>query len=260
MSFYKDGCPDCGGFSFVDDYRQGDTICTQCGLVVQERFIVDDYFYNATSYEDHEEIMYPDEGYNYSNYNIHRKMEAACIQLSVPQSIQDAARTMFDTVRKNKCFKGNPLNALVGCCIYLSYNTSSCLGISREMKDICIPLGIDMSSFHKTLKSVYDILPHLSREIVSNTNSDGILRKIQTIECIPENMRWSVKKEVDILESIRQKNNILMGSSPSVINYVLIYVACEILNIAVDKKKFIEDANISRATLDKHTRLVRQYR
>jgi TFIIB zinc-binding len=29
-------CPDCGGHRFVEDYRQGDTVCSDCGLVVAE--------------------------------------------------------------------------------------------------------------------------------------------------------------------------------------------------------------------------------
>ena len=51
---------------------------------------------------------------------------------------------------------------------------------------------------------------------------------------------------------------IMMGSPPQVVNIVLVFVACAALAITVPKAGYLEEVKVSRATLDKYVKLLRE--
>jgi transcription initiation factor TFIIIB Brf1 subunit/transcription initiation factor TFIIB len=255
MSFWKSGCPDCGGYAFVDVYSDGDTICTQCGLVVQERIIVDDYFYNLRSFEDHEEIATePTIAYN---KDVDKKFKAINEHMLLPSSILQIAGDIFNTIREKQRFKGQVLDNVIACSFYIAMQQHGVQGVSRSVREMCNALGLDMSVFTKTLKVIYDICPQFNNPTKNASVSiDNLYRQIQSINVIPNDRIWDIKKEVHILDNVRIKRCVLMGSPPSVVNSILIFVACQKLGITLDKKQYIIEANICKATLDKHIRRI----
>ena len=250
MSYQLNGCPDCKGFAFVEKKREGDTVCIECGLVLQERNIEDNTFYNPNFYEDHEEVFQEEQ----RNYDAENKMKQFAIYLQLPDSITNDSIHLFRKIREIQHFRGNVLNAVLACSLYIVCNTTQLRGFTRNSKEVYDRLGIKMQTFHTTLRSIYDMLPHLNNQMKVVKQTHSLMRQIRL--SVPEEKWKVVVKMVEELDERRISLKALLGSPPSVVNAVLIYVACEKLKIPIDKLLYIEQMKISRPTLDKHSRLI----
>jgi len=249
MSHFHTGCPDCGGFSFVDVHHEGDTVCTNCGLVVQERNIEDSIFYNQHSFDDHEELTSHEP--KTRNFESDKKLRMFVNTLFLPDIVEKNANDLFQKIRALHAFRGQPLQAIMACTIYMSCNL---LQMSRDAKEIYEPLGINLHVFHKALKNIYELLPEVNMQMKRIQEDDIIVRQVQQL--VPNEKKWTVIRLVKHLDGKRKDKSILMGSPPSVVNAILIFIACEKLKININKTEYLLQARVSRATLDKHTRTI----
>lgn len=255
MSFYKHGCSDCHGFSFVTNYAEGDVVCTTCGLIQQGCITVDTYFYNPSSnaYTALVDVFLEKQ----FNADIDGKLKHVVSRIQLSDHLANEANQVFNMVREKYSFRGAPLNAAIVSAIYIACNIQHTNGISRDAKELCIATGVDFQIFSKVLKHIYELLPEIHHQMQSIKESDTLTRQIQSILIIPDNMAFDVSKEVKKLDTIRKNKLLLMGSPPNVVNAVLIYVACNVLNIKIHKTTYVTQVNISRATLDKYFKLLR---
>lgn len=206
---------------------------------------MDDFFYNITSSEDHEQEPVHDKPTD----TVTARFRVMCTHLAVPTNIERSASVIFQEVVSIQKFRGEPLLAMMGSSLYVAFNLQ---GFSRDAKELCTPLGIDYHVFTRTLKVMYEILPDIARRMSIISQDDSVLRQVQSITDIPLTRTWEVIKEVRVLESVRKAHKILLGSPPAIINAILIYKACTNLGMSLNKCKYVDDAQISRATLEKH--------
>lgn len=252
MSHQPNECSDCRSHQFVTNYREGDIICTNCGLVQQERILVDDVFYNPTSYDENNILQ---EDFSLSESPVTKIKEVFGSCLTVPTIVEEEASRFLKDILRMYRFKGQPLRAAVACSVYISFNNQTSSIFKRDAKEIYKPLGIDAQVFNKTLRQIYKLLPNIKNSSIQDqSNSSSLIRQIQKSSSIAPYQKWDIAKEVHKLERYKNANNVMLGSPPHVVNVVLIFVACNKLNISLDKALYVEEMKICRATLDKHVK------
>ena len=250
MAYYQTGCPGCRQYRFVENSHDGDVTCTSCGLVVESHMLV------SPLYCDHSEIMLQFETQGKvekkKNREIDNKVQACCVHLNLPESVQENVFKMFQTVRQAKCFRGHSLDAVIGAVIYVSCRQC----IPRAATEIHTPLGINANAFNKALKVLCHLFPDLTQTSHAINESDSIIRQIRRIDDIPDNHIWKIARQVESINIKRLTCNMLLGSPPCVVNAVLIYFVCQKMGIKLNKTKYVATAALSRATLDKHVRSI----
>lgn len=257
MAYYKKGCGDCHGFEFVTNYKEGDVICTNCGLIQEGCIIVDSAFYNPGSFL--QQFPAPQqELVKETNYDSIDKLKVLVVMASIPETIGQEAERIFESVRQKYAFRGTPLKAAMLSCVYIACNLQHVEGVSRNAAELCVACGLDAQVFSKVLKHVCDIVPHLATKMCAVKETDVLTRHMQGLEDIPQARKWDVRKETGRLDAIRRSYGLMMGSPPNVVNAVLIFVACVALGIPLEKPAFLGVTGISKATLDKYVRLFRE--
>ena len=256
MSFYRTGCTDCGSFNFVTVYCEGDIVCTGCGLVQAGCIVEDRAFYNPNCLSSGA----PVDAVQLKQYNaeIDNKLKYFASHLRLNEHIEAEANTIFKAVRDKYSFRGAPLNCAIVGSIYIACNVQNTVGVSRDTKELCTAIGIDVQAFHKVLKHMYELLPEVHAQMQSVKEGDTLTRQIQSIDSIPLERTIEVAKEVRRLDSIRRNKLLLMGSPPVVVNAVLVFVACLTLKLKLHKTTYVAEVKVSRATLDKYVRLLRE--
>jgi transcription initiation factor TFIIIB Brf1 subunit/transcription initiation factor TFIIB len=256
MAYYKKGCADCHGFSFVTNYKEGDVICTGCGLVQEGCIVMDDAFYNPNSFAQ----QFPaatQEMTKETNYLSLDKLNVLVAMVSVPEAIGQEAERIFESVRQKYAFRGAPLKAAMLSAIYMACNLQGIEGVSRNAVELCETCELDTQVFSRVLKHVCDLVPHIAAQMTAVKETDVFTRHVQLLEDIPRARRWDVRKETGRQDAIRRSYGLMMGSPPNVVNAVLIYSACAALGIALNRQVFLGVTGISKATLDRYINLFR---
>lgn len=246
-------CYQCGSTNIIEDYREGDTICRGCGLVLSERNIQDTSHYNPCFYEDHEEYIEP---LNY-NQSIANTFEKCMIHLNFPESILKEASLVFKRIKEHGGnFRGENLKGVIASAIYIACHQQN--GGVRHAKEIYETLGVDVTTFNKSLRRIYEIMPDIQEKLSTIKEENTLVRQIrQSVPTLPEKQVYKIYHRVLELDNLRKQKRMLMGSSPYIVNSILIYIVCEEEKIQMSKSEYIERAKISRATLDKHYDTIR---
>ncbi len=274
MSFV---CRDCGKSELIEDYTNGDIVCRCCGLVAEGHTVMTDAYYNPSFYNDHGYIYEDDEfdhglqkttivskavvycGEKQNNEDIENNFRSACINLCLSEETQKEAKKMFESIRDKYIFRGQPLKASIACSIYIALNLRHKRCILRDAKEIYEPLGIDPLCFNKTLKMIYKMFPDYNNSMLTIQEEDTLARQVREIDEIPEEKVRLVIKHVRLLDEMRKEKKIMMGSSPTIVNAILIYVvACHMLQISLNKTLYIKIGWVSRATLDKYVKIINE--
>jgi transcription initiation factor TFIIIB Brf1 subunit/transcription initiation factor TFIIB len=252
-------CRDCGSDDFVENYAEGDTICKGCGLVASERNSYDLVSYNKYTYDDYEPLPrhYQESTTKLISKDMEEKLKACVIHLNLPDTIEQEAKTLLEEIKYYHTFKGYRSNSVVACAIYLSCNKFGQTG-ARDSKEVYESVGIDSTTFHATLRDIYEIKPDLNK-IHNIQNTDTLRRQIrQSLEEVQDNDKvYELARTCAKLEEERRRKKLLMGSPPFVVNAVLIFVAAEALNIKINKNVYVQKSGVSRATLDKHVATIK---
>jgi transcription initiation factor TFIIIB Brf1 subunit/transcription initiation factor TFIIB len=253
MTYYHTGCRDCSGFHFLTDFAAGDVLCANCGLVQEGSILVDDAAHN---YSIINEVETMEPGLHIENQETNLKMKSFLHTLNLQDAIQQEAYNIFNEVNRKYKFRGSPLNAAVAASIYIACSSSTQRNrVSRDMREICQRVGIDTSLFSKVLKHIYKLVPDTAHRMRNVSEDDTLMRTIAAIDGMPQDKVWIVARETHLLDNIRKEKQLMMGSPPNIVNAVLIFVACKRLDIRLHKTTFLEQVEISRASLDKYIKL-----
>lgn len=249
-------CYECGSMDIVEDRREGDTICRHCGLVLSERNIETTVFYNPTFFEDHEVYNVPLKEHKRM---IDETLEQCIVHLNLSDIIKEESSKLYDRIKENGGnFRGENLYGIIGGTIYISCNKFASRGI-RNSKEIYEPLGVDITIFNKCLRWIYKLLPDVQQSMTIVHEDDTLMRQIRKVLIDTEySIVSSIYKDVINLDKKRKERRILIGSTPYIINCVMIYIACEKNGLKLNKKEYVQVSKISRATLDKHYEKMRE--
>lgn len=234
-----DRCPDCGGSDFVTHYAEGDVICRRCGLVVQDHITIDDGSWVG-------EPIYPPARPPAT------ELKAALVQMGLDHLYVEA-RTVLSHVASKYAFRGERHRVCEACCVYIATRRSR---HGRDANEICTSLGVSAAAFQKALKTIYSLCPELSQSKIL-TEEDTLVRQIQSIPSLDHKHTHKVARLVKELDRIRTSQRLLIATPPMIVNAVLIFVAAERLGLGLDKQAFVSLGWLSRATLDKHVKLIK---
>lgn len=254
MAYYNTGCGDCGGFRFVTNSHDGDVTCTGCGLVQEQRLLMDDGFHNQSVMDETSgQVALP----AISNID-HRLGEyIASFGVSNVSSFLTVAKDVYTRVKDKYAFRGLRLNAIMACCVYISFKLVNTNRIARDASEVCKRLGVDNKVFAKAMKDVIELCPMLEAKMKRVKEDDSVIRQLQEVIEVDANQVHKLAALVGVLDEIRSKNNIMMGTSPMIVNAILIFVAAANMGIKINKTCYLTHGWVSRATLDKHVHTIK---
>lgn len=163
MSF----CPDCGPSAFVVVCDSaGDTTCTECGLVLGERMILQDYDNNKSwCFDTHTAPNVVADAYAPShataatvsgavpvaNHTCHKLLDRALTQLHLNETNVDKLAKRLWAENARRCDARN--SSAIACCIYKACMMMNSEKTPRAAKEICRVLVVDFKQFVKTWKT-----------------------------------------------------------------------------------------------------------
>lgn len=262
-------CPFCSSSNIVEVYSQGESVCRGCGSVITSNNFYEDSKYDYHCMESHESL--PPEAYDNTIKRISNdnqdKLSQYIVFLSLPEVIEQEAKSMLQQIYAKRTYKGIRTDAVVACAIYLASNKQKEYTTRRTAREICDGLGIDFKVFTKALRDILSEQP-LQNQVNINTNKmdDTLTRQIrETLQNFDSDISnvdvMKLAKVVKALDEERKSHQLLLGSPPYVVNSILIYLACDKKdqNITLpDKTVYAKRARLSRGTLDKHLSLLKK--
>lgn len=221
-------CNDCGGDRLVTT-REGDFVCTQCGLVKEERCIDD----TAHAFEDiHWEPIVDDEAIKQARIlkdlrlndldDIIKDVICRFHTLAI-----ESGRKQFDT-------------SFWAACVYMA---SMELNRGMSPEECMRLLGCEES--HKFWESYKQLG---GKTIPQARHNNGLARVIHVLD-LPSDKIWEIKKIADRLwERVKDDVGTLKSSK---LNSSIVYIACKIGGIN-NLHNVCSKLNISKGTLKKH--------
>jgi transcription initiation factor TFIIIB Brf1 subunit/transcription initiation factor TFIIB len=185
-----------GPGDFVTDHITGDTICTRCALVVEEKYI-DQRGEWSTNGEDGTDnsrcgppinpllpdsslttmvwVPYKDRskfrfmlklhmqsGMGYkerSLYKIFKSLEDVMTNtMNLPKSIVENAKMFYADLKELKVTRGEVHRCLIGCAVFYACKSENKHGVTRSRKEIVDVFGLDVKHFNDALKFSRDLL------------------------------------------------------------------------------------------------------
>jgi transcription initiation factor TFIIIB Brf1 subunit/transcription initiation factor TFIIB len=276
-------CTYCDSDNVFVDFSSGDTTCHDCGTVLDERLISDDFEHNRwcmdshTAFASHDPSMdigvaprsntppsFNNRHYTRAPSNISKQILndfLGALNL-INTSLAVHAHDLRERVMKKYQFKAKPLAAAMACCAYLACRDSGYEKIPRSATEVYVRLGVDGSMFKRILKQVLILIPNETAQKDQRQHvkySDGLIRQIQMLKSIPIDQEHAIAFNVMKLNDIRKAHTYMMATKPVALNAVLIVLACEQLKINIDESEVISNGWISKPTLKKHADKIRSW-
>jgi transcription initiation factor TFIIIB Brf1 subunit/transcription initiation factor TFIIB len=234
----------------ITDNRIGDVICSQCGIVREERLMQTQdqfdtnenfipiqssksaFFENtimSTIISKNKGLMSvlhmqtsinQKESYRNKEFN---EIERLCTGLKTTCNIASQAKHYFNDLCKLKVFRGPNRKAMMACCIIRSFSSNK---INRTLTEICEVIDVPKNILTKNIK-IYEALTKV--KILNERISDEIYRHLQALDVKEEDV---FKLSNTVVEKQRQmlKSKEFQGKSPKVI------LACILKELGFDKR------------------------
>ncbi len=267
-------CPECGG-SIVLIEEKGETVCRQCGLIINER-LVDHSRSGKRAYTNQEKnsreqtgapisILLPDMGLStvidkqkIINPDLKRaakwntritwqkrnlliastELKRISSNLNLPNHVKEEGMRLYIEAFKRKLLRGRSINAMVAACLYLACRKKD---IPRTLQEI-----LDEASV--TAKDVRRSISILIRELNFKTQSTD------PVALIP---RYASDLELDSeIEALTIKilttyisNFSISGKDPKGLCAGAIYLACRIKDLELTQQQIVNSIGVTEVTL-----------
>ena len=267
-------CPECGG-SIILVEEKGETVCGQCGLIINER-LVDHSRSGKRAYTNQEKnsreqtgapisILLPDMGLStvidkqkINNPDLKRaakwntritwqkrnlliattELKRISSNLNLPNHVKEEGMRLYIEAFKRKLLRGRSINAMVAACLYLACRKKD---IPRTLQEI-----LDEASV--TAKDVRRSISILTRELNFKTQSTD------PVALIP---RYVSDLELDSeIEALTKKilttyisNFSISGKDPKGLCAGAIYLACRIKDLELTQQQIVNSVGVTEVTL-----------
>lgn len=267
----RQSCPAHPNVPLVEDYRAGDTVCPECGLVVGNRVIdvgsewrtfADDTGDDPSRVGAAENPLLSGDlttsvqisGNNYEMSRLQNRLgssgnDRALVQafgeirlmsnrLNASQAIVDRANTLFKRMTDTKALRGRSTEANCAACLFIACSQE---GAARSFKEICAVCTVSRKQIGKSFKL---ILRALKTNVETSKTSDymprfcfniGLDHKTQLIATTV------AKQAVDL--------DIVAGRVPVTIAAAAIYFTCLALDLDKSAKDIGDVAGVAEATI-----------
>jgi len=267
-------CPECGG-SIIFIEEKGETVCNQCGLIINERLV--DYSRSGKrAYTNQEKnsreqtgapisILLPDMGLStvidkqkINNPDLKRaakwntritwqkrnlliastELKRISSNLNLPNHVKEEGMRLYIEAFKRKLLRGRSINAMVAACLYLACRKKD---IPRTLQEILEEASV-------TAKDVRRSISILIRELNFKTQSTD------PVALIP---RYVSDLELDSeIEALTKKilttyisNFSISGKDPKGLCAGAIYLACRIKDLELTQQQIVNSIGVTEVTL-----------
>ena len=265
--------------NLIEDYRAGDMICSECGLVVGDRvidvgsewrtfsndnpgedksrvggqedpllgpnlstFIGPSPVFGQTKYSGHQNVSNSERALR----NAFSSIASIADRINLPNSITFRAKQLFKMVYEGKTLKGRSHDAISAACVYIACRQE---GVPRSFKEIvatCSVSKVKISRCFQQILKEFDIKTEMittddfMQRFCSNLNLTNMLAKVAL---------HVAKTATDM--------DIAPGRSPISIAAAAIYVATQVSKHEKKSLKEIADvAGVSKVTIEQSYRLM----
>ena len=278
-------CPIHPNTPLVEDYRAGDMICPECGLVVGDR-VVDvgsewRTFSNEKSTSDpsrvgasenpllsgadlstlisrsNHENAYDESGNpRYQNrrhmsssdrtlVNAFREINNMADRINLPRTIVDRANVLFKQVHDGKSLKGRSNDAIASACLYIACRQE---GVPRTFKEICAVSKVMKREIGRCFKL---ILKALETNVDLITSGDFMSRF-----CANLGLSSAVQRASTLIAKRAVELDIVPGRSPISVAAAAIYMASQASQEKRTPREIGDIAGVAEVTIRQSYRLM----
>jgi transcription initiation factor TFIIIB Brf1 subunit/transcription initiation factor TFIIB len=245
-------------FKLIDE-QNGDVICSECGLVLQERLMqIQDEFDKNENYVPIQSskneffentvmstIMSKNKGLmttlhiqtSTNQKETYRNKEfieivRLCTDLKTTCNVANQAKHYFHDLCKLKVFRGVNRKAMMACCIIRSFLTNK---INRTVTEVCDVIKVQKNIFTKNIK-IYEALMNV--KILNERSSDEIYRHLQSLGVKDVDV-FKLSNTVILKQKDMLKSKDFQGKSPKVL------LAIILKDLGFDKKNICKALTVS---------------
>lgn len=226
----------------IIDAQSGDVICSNCGLVLEERVMQSQDEFDANenfiSIQSSKSAFFENKTMStiiskkkglmnmlHIQTSVNQKesyrnkefceVERLCTELKTTSNVANQAKHYFHDLCKIKIFRGVNRKAMMACCIIRSFSTNK---ISRTVTEICEVVNVPKHIFTKNLKK-YEAL--IKVKLFNERTSDEIYRHLQLLGVKDEDVfkmsNTVIEKQKEMLNSKE-----FQGKSPKVLLAIIL--------------------------------------
>eukprot|EP00301_Raphidiophrys_heterophryoidea_P005079 c12168_g1_i3.p1 GENE.c12168_g1_i3~~c12168_g1_i3.p1 ORF type:complete len:301 (+),score=96.90 c12168_g1_i3:651-1553(+) len=245
-------CEECGGIDFVDDATRGDTICTECGVVLRDPFISYDQEWRTFANDDGGDnkaravstdpllesqstfLQLPASNTGSSMGTLRQKsyrsqqdknmvelihgIDRVCEGGSVLEALRDRAKEVAKKMLDMK-IRGHSNDVMVATALFIACRTEDA---SRSMKEICEMANVQMNEFTRCFK-------------VARKGFEGSIGTVNPIQLIPrianDIKQDNVKFRNACIKVVELLNNEQQGKAPTTIAAASVYLVTSRLGL-----------------------------
>ena len=278
-------CPECGG-KIIFIQEKGETVCGQCGLVINERIL--DIFHSgkrAFTRQEKEKrertgspisILLPDMGLstiidknNIKNPDLKRaakwnsrmswdkrnmliattELKRIASILNLPDHIKKAAIRLYKEAFKKKLLRGRSINGMVAACLYFACREKK---IPRTLQEILNETSISAKNVRRCYRT---LIRELNLKAPSTDPISLIPRYIADLGLDAEIEKITIK----ILQTFISKFS-TSGKDPKGICAGALYLVCKIKNRRISQKQVANLVGVTEVTLrSRYKELIKKF-
>jgi transcription initiation factor TFIIIB Brf1 subunit/transcription initiation factor TFIIB len=248
--------------SLIIDYREGITVCTECGVVSEEGMCFSSQYIDSMYGRNSSQDLFRND--HYGNKKIHH-------EYNVCDLVKDEAKQLEQKMLKYKIVRGKNVKGFHAACLFLSFKK---LSLSRTIEEVSQQYGISSQLLSKSIKNIekhttfndidYDINTFYDVDVNVDHNPLELLNRFISIifsEDKNKTTRKQVKKRVEKI--YEETELIFLGKSPkTIICSIIIYLLDKEPNlftendIGISKTEICQHLNISKVTINKSIKLL----
>jgi len=267
-------CPECGG-SVIPITERGDSVCSQCGLVLNEKSLDNSHSgkraytnqernsrdhtgapisnlvpdIGLTTVIDRQKIKDPDlkraakwdTRITWGKRNLliaTTELKRICSNLNLPDHVKMEAMRLYKEAFNAKLLRGRSINAMVAACIYYAVRLKRIPRTFQEISDQSSENIKDMRRSYRALLREFNLK-------APNTNPSALIPKYISKLQLTQDVAINAKKVVDTFISRFATS----GKDPKGIVAGAIYIACKIKGLELTQKEIADSVGVTEVTL-----------
>jgi transcription initiation factor TFIIB len=288
-------CKNCKSMSIVDDFKNGTTVCIDCGLIKEEILIDEKAEWNFGG----EEAAYSKDpsrcggptnalleksslstmintsrakGNNYTMAKIHQQQSMNYVERSLyhvfegiqkmagdrgslSQAIIEQSKAYYKKISEKRLSRGAVRKGLIACCILYACKAHN---VPRSVKEIGEMCEISVGILNKTTK----IFTLLMKDEINNTNGinvDDLISRFCNVFQFEHRVHHSILRDVRKVHDYVLEHNILHGKTPTSVASGIIYFVLQNKGYEVDKNLIATQHKVSFVTINKIQTILGQH-
>ena len=232
------GDPDCEHLHTIK--IDGQTVCNDCGLCIEETLVDHDVYYYGTA----DTRFNKDPGRHNIRRNEDRSLYADLEPLSLPQEIVERANNYYKQIIENAIYRANNRKSIVFACLYHVYVD---IGEPQPPMELARKFGLDKKADNNGLKIYsYMIRKRPNKKYIDALDMiPGMLVKLNLDTRVEKDCKEDISA---IYNFVRGKNKTFTSSNPQYIAGGLLFYYLKLIDHPISRAEFSKGVGINDAT------------